>query len=78
MEHELRPIRYDLLQQPSRMGQCFVVRGLEVEVASQGESPGHALGDLREALELYFEGVGPTELPVTPILAPVTVELPQP
>ena len=62
----------------TREGQWYVARCLEVEVASQGESLDQALDNLREALELYFEDVDLTELPVTPILAPVTVELPQP
>jgi predicted RNase H-like HicB family nuclease len=59
-------------------GQWYVARCLEVGVTSQGESLDQALDNLREALELYFEDVDLTELPVTPILAPVTVELPQP
>ena len=62
----------------TREGQWYVARCLEVEVASQGESLDQALDNLREALELYFEDVDLTELPVTPILAPVTVELPRP
>ena len=58
--------------------QWYVARCLEVEVASQGESLDQALDNLREALELYFEDVDLTELPVTPILVPMTVELPDP
>ncbi len=61
----------------TREGQWYGARCLEVEVASQGESLDQALDNLREALELYFEDVDLTELPVTPILAPVTVDLPQ-
>jgi predicted RNase H-like HicB family nuclease len=34
----------------------YVSRCLEVEVASQGETSEEALANLREALELYFEG----------------------
>lgn len=37
-------------------GKWFVARSLEVEVASQGKSEKEAIGNLREALELYFEG----------------------
>ena len=59
-------------------GQWDVARCLEVEVASQGESLDQALDKLREALDLYYEDADLTGLPVTPILAPVTVELPQP
>ena len=51
---------------------------LEVEVASQGKPLDQALDNLREALELYFEDVDLMELAGTPILAPVTVELPNP
>lgn len=33
----------------------FVAQCLEVDVASQGESPDEAVANLREALELHFE-----------------------
>jgi len=33
----------------------FVAQCLEVDVASQGESPDEAIANLREALELHFE-----------------------
>lgn len=33
----------------------FVARSLEVEVASQGKTRKEAVGNLQEALELYFE-----------------------
>jgi predicted RNase H-like HicB family nuclease len=33
----------------------FIARCAEVDVASQGETEGEALANLREALELYFE-----------------------
>lgn len=33
----------------------YVARCLEVEVASQGKTADEALGNLKEALELYFE-----------------------
>ena len=33
----------------------FVAKALEVEIASQGKSEKEALGNLKEALELYFE-----------------------
>ncbi|AEJ41801.1 protein of unknown function UPF0150 [Sulfobacillus acidophilus TPY] len=59
-------------------GPWYVARCLEVDIASQGESLEQALDNLREALELYFEDKPLTELPMTPILAPVTIELPQP
>ena len=62
----------------TREERWYVARCLEVEVTSQGESLDQALDNLREAWELYFEDAEPTELPVTPILAPVAVELHQP
>lgn len=33
----------------------FVAKTLEMELASQGESPQEAVDNLKEALELYFE-----------------------
>ena len=33
----------------------YVARGVEVDVASQGESVDEALANLQEAIELYFE-----------------------
>jgi predicted RNase H-like HicB family nuclease len=36
-------------------GDLFVAQCLEVDVASQGESPDEAVANLREALELHFE-----------------------
>ncbi len=37
-------------------GKYYVARSLEVEVASQGKSRLEATNNLKEALELYFEG----------------------
>ena len=36
-------------------GKYFVAKALEVEVTSQGINEKEALGNLKEALELYFE-----------------------
>ncbi|MEN3336137.1 MAG: hypothetical protein V7641_5502 [Blastocatellia bacterium] len=41
----------------------FVAQCLEVDVASQGESPDEATANLREALELHFEPPIATILP---------------
>lgn len=41
----------------------FIAQALEVDVASQGESPDGALDNLAEALELHFEPPRPTVLP---------------
>jgi predicted RNase H-like HicB family nuclease len=54
----------------------FVAQCLEVDVASQGETLDAALGNLREALELYFSD-GSNEVPrPTPIIAPIDIVLP--
>ena len=34
----------------------FVAKAIEVEVASQGKTKKQALSNLKEAIELYFEG----------------------
>lgn len=39
----------------ARDGQFYVARALEVELASQGDTPDEALANLREAAELLFE-----------------------
>ena len=41
----------------------FVAQALEIDVASQGESPNVALENIAEALELHFEPPRPTALP---------------
>ena len=41
----------------------FIAQALEVDVASQGESPNGALENLAEAVELHFEPPRPTVLP---------------
>lgn len=38
-----------------REGNWYVSQCLEVDVASQGETEGEALANLKEALELHFE-----------------------
>lgn len=52
-----------------------VARCIEVEVASQGETMDEALDNLREALELYYEDQHDIDVPVTPIIAPLDVEV---
>lgn len=53
----------------------FVARCLEVEVTSQGKSVEEALQNLKEALELYFEDTPPVINPVSPIIAPLDIEI---
>jgi predicted RNase H-like HicB family nuclease len=49
----------------------YVARCLEVEVASQGATVEEALANLKEALELYFEGQPLPEGLEPPIIASV-------
>jgi len=58
-----------------RDGEWCVARCLEVEVTSQGETVEHALDNLREALELYFEDA-PVVEGSHPIVAPIDVRIP--
>ncbi len=51
----------------------YVARCLEVEVASQGKTVEEALGNLREALELYFEDAPVPDLAEPPIIASVDI-----
>ncbi|MCY3603803.1 MAG: type II toxin-antitoxin system HicB family antitoxin [Chloroflexi bacterium] len=37
-----------------REGSWFVAQATEIDIASQGESEGEALANLREAVELYY------------------------
>ncbi|MDO8498478.1 MAG: type II toxin-antitoxin system HicB family antitoxin [bacterium] len=51
----------------------YVAKALEVEVASQGLSEKEALDNLKEALELYFEGK--TRVELTPVNRPKLQDL---
>ena len=51
----------------------YVAQCLEVEVASQGKSVEEALANLKEALELFFEGEPNVVVHPTPIIAPVDI-----
>ena len=51
----------------------YVAKALEVEVTSQGKSEQGALGNLKEALELYFEDASGVEL--TPVSKPKLQDL---
>jgi len=59
----------------TREDKFYVASCLEVEVASQGESMDDALENLREALELYFEDDAPIEPFISPIIAPLDIEI---
>jgi len=49
-----KTLRYVVYEQDG----AFVAQCLDVDVASEGASEAEALGALKEALELYFDGGG--------------------
>lgn len=51
----------------------YVAKALEVEVVSQGKSEKKALANLKEALELYFEGQ--TNIDLAPVSKPKLQDL---
>jgi predicted RNase H-like HicB family nuclease len=53
----------------------YVAQCLEVDVASQGDTVEQALANLKEALELYFEGE-PARPFASPIIASIDVAAP--
>ncbi len=53
-------------------GDWFVAQCLEVDIASQGETPQQALDNLREALELHFE---PPTASIKPQMQTIEVEV---
>lgn len=59
----------------TKEGKFYVARCLEVEVTSQGATMDEALANLREALELYYEDQVEIDTPVTPIIAPLDIEV---
>ena len=56
----------------TREGDWYVAQALEVDVASQGLSEDEALGNLREALALYFQ---PSMAKAPPKIRRVEVEI---
>lgn len=56
----------------SKDGDWFVAQCLEVDVASQGETPEEARDNLTEALVLYFED-GDAEVGEAPLIVPIDV-----
>jgi len=53
----------------------FVARGLEIEIASQGETVEEALSNLKEAFELWLEHAEPSELSVFKNQAPIITQV---
>jgi len=51
----------------------YVARCLEVDVVSQGTSADEALANLKEALELYFEGEPLPETIEPPVITTVEI-----
>lgn len=74
-EHPKNPVR--VTAAVTKEGPWYVARCLEVEVTSQGETMDEALNNLREALELYYEDEMEFELPNSPIIAPLDIEVRQ-
>lgn len=56
-------------------GEWYIAKCLEVEVTSQGKTVDDAMKNLKEALELYFEDAPPIDPIITPIIAPLEVEI---
>ena len=59
----------------TREGTWYVARCLEVEVTSQGSTIEEALANLKEALELYFEGETTVPEAPAPMIAPIEVSV---
>ncbi|MEW6226535.1 MAG: type II toxin-antitoxin system HicB family antitoxin [Bacillota bacterium] len=59
----------------TKEGNWYVARCIEVEVTSQGRTVEEALENLKEALELYFEGEDSLPDVAAPIIAPVEISL---
>ena len=57
----------------TREDEWYVAQCLEVEVASQGKTVEEALANLKEALELLFEGEPNVVVQPTPMIAPLDV-----
>ena len=62
----------------SKEGKFFVAKGLEIELASQGRTFEEALGNIKEAFELWLKHAEPSELKVfekagSPIITQVEV-----
>jgi predicted RNase H-like HicB family nuclease len=53
-------------------GIYYVVNGQEIALVTDGETLEEALHNLREAVELYYEGDGLTELPRLEVSLEVT------
>lgn len=59
----------------TREDDWYVAKCLEVDIASQGETLEAAMENLKEALELYYEDGFPVDPVITPIIAPLEVEI---
>ncbi|HLC19501.1 MAG TPA: type II toxin-antitoxin system HicB family antitoxin [Candidatus Nanoarchaeia archaeon] len=66
---------YHLSAVVSKDEDMFVARGLEIEIASQGETVEEALSNLKEAFELWLEHAEPSELSVFKNQAPIITQV---
>lgn len=57
-------MKYHLSVVVSREGKCYVARGVEIELASQGKTVEEALKNLKEAFELWVKHAEHDELEV--------------
>jgi len=55
-------------------GTYFVITGVEIALVTDGETIEEALKNLREAVELYFEGDNLPQLPRLEVSVEVTAE----
>jgi predicted RNase H-like HicB family nuclease len=53
----------------------FVARGIEIEIASQGNTVEEALGNLKEAFELWLKHADTEELKVLNKDAPIVTQI---
>lgn len=73
MSDQKNPIR--MTAAVTKEDELYVARCLEIEVTSQGDTLEEALHNLREALELYYEDAVDFEVPISPIIAPLDIEV---
>ena len=67
----MKSARFNVIVQ--KEADWYVAKCVDNSVASQGKTIEEALGNLKEALELYYEDESPYELPVPALLTSVEV-----
>ena len=71
----MKSARFNVIVQKEAGGgtDWYVAKCVDNSVASQGKTIEEALGNLKEALELYYEDESPYELPAPALLTSVEV-----